>query len=111
MRPDLTAAFRILKDKLGKQRGRMTSNPPDYSSKRWRERAKELREHASTMKDPELRREVEIIADRYERLAERAAKSEEAKEDGARWKRGPPKPGPLRRRSLKLRSRITFARE
>jgi hypothetical protein len=89
----------------------MTSNPPDYSSKRWRERAKELREHASTMKDPELRREVEIIADMYERLAEREAKSEEAKEDGARWKRGPPKPGPFRRRSLKLRSRINFARE
>ena len=87
------------------------SNPPDHSSKRWRERAKDLRERASTMKDPELRQEVEMIADRYERLAERAAKSEEAKEDGVCPKQGPPKLGAFRRRSLKLRSRINFARE
>ena len=66
----------------------MTSNPPDYRSERWRERAKELREHARTMKDPELRREVEVIAKAYERLADSAARREDAKDDGERQKPG-----------------------
>jgi hypothetical protein len=66
----------------------MTSNPPDYRSEHWRERAKELREHARTMKYPELRREVEIIANAYERLADSVARRGDAKDDGERQKPG-----------------------
>src|SRR4030081_2830837 len=60
----------------------MTSNPPDYPPEHWRERAKELLEYARTMKDPELRREVEIISESYERLADRLARREDAKDAG-----------------------------
>jgi hypothetical protein len=66
----------------------MTSNPPDYPPEYWRERAKELREQARTMKDPELRREVEIIAEVYERLADHVARREHAEDDGERRKPG-----------------------
>ena len=60
----------------------MTSHPPDYPSEYLRECAKELLEYARTMKDPELRREVEIISESYERLADRLARREDAKDDG-----------------------------
>ena len=66
----------------------MTSHPPDYRSEHWGERAKELREHARTMKDPGLRQEVEIIAESYERLADLVARREDAKDDGERQKPG-----------------------
>ena len=77
-----------LKSSLGYERRRMTTNPPDCPSEHWRERAKELREHARTMKDPELRREVEVIAKAYARLAASAARREGAKDDGERQKPG-----------------------
>ena len=69
----------------------MTSHPPDYPSEYLRECAKELLEYARTMKDPELRREVEIISESYERLADSAARREDAKDDGERQKPGAPK--------------------
>ena len=64
----------------------MTSHPHDYPSENVRERAKELLEYARTLKDPELRREVEIISESYERLADRLARREDAKDDGERQK-------------------------
>ena len=66
----------------------MTSHPHDYPSENVRERAKELLEYARTMKDPELRREVENIAEAYERLANRLARWKDAKDDGERQKPG-----------------------
>ena len=66
----------------------MTSNPPDYPPEHWRERAKELLEYARTMKDLELRREVEIIAKAYERLADSVAR----RDDGERQEPGAAKP-------------------
>ena len=66
----------------------MTSRPSDRPSEYWRERAKELREDTRTMKYPELRREVEIIAKAYERLADSVARREDAKDDGERQKPG-----------------------
>jgi hypothetical protein len=58
------------------------SHPPDYPTEDLRKRAKDLLEYARTMKDPELRREVEIISESYERLADRLARREDAKDDG-----------------------------
>jgi hypothetical protein len=55
----------------------MTSNPPDYPPEHWRERAKELLEYARTMKDLELRRDVETIAKSYGRLADSMALRED----------------------------------
>ena len=69
---------------MGYGRERMTSQPSDHPSEYWRERAKELREDARTMKYPELRREVEIIAKAYERLADSVAR----RDDGERQKPG-----------------------
>ena len=66
----------------------MTSHPHDHPSENVRERAKELLEYARTMKDPELRREVEIISESYERLADSVARREDAKDDGERKKPG-----------------------
>jgi hypothetical protein len=51
----------------------------DHPSEHWRGRAKELRNYAQSMQDPELRREVELIAERYERLADNVAQRETAK--------------------------------
>ena len=64
----------------------MTSHSPDYRSEYLRGRAKELLEYARTMKDPELRRDVEIIAESYERLADCVARREDTKDDGERQK-------------------------
>ena len=66
----------------------MTSHSPDDRSEYLRERAKELLEYARTMKDPELRREVEIISESYERFADRLARREDAEVDGERQKPG-----------------------
>jgi hypothetical protein len=87
----------------------MTSNPPDYPPEHWRERAKELLEYARTMKDPELRREVEIIAESYERLADSAARREDAKDDGERKKPGAAKLAVYTR--IKVGSQADVARE
>ncbi len=64
------------------------SHLPDYRSEYLRECAKELLEYARTMKDPELRREVEIISESYERFADRLARREDAEDDGERQKPG-----------------------
>ena len=69
----------------------MTSHSPDDRSEYLRERAKELLEYARTMKDPELRREVKIIAESYERLADSAVRRKDAKDDGERQKPDAPK--------------------
>jgi hypothetical protein len=66
----------------------MKSYPPDYRSEYLRECAKELLEYARTMKDPELRREVEIISESYERFSYRLARREDAEDDGERQKPG-----------------------
>jgi hypothetical protein len=55
----------------------MTSHSPDYRSDYLRERAKELLEYARTMKDQELRRDVETIAKSYGRLADSMALRED----------------------------------
>ena len=60
----------------------MTSHSPDDRSEYLRERAKELLEYARTMKDLELRRDVETIAQCYERLAECLTQREDAKDQG-----------------------------
>ena len=64
----------------------MTSHSPDYRSDYLRERAKELLEYARTMKDLELRRDVETIAKSYGRLADSMALREDI--TGARQKPG-----------------------
>ena len=64
------------------------SHPPDYPTEDLRKRAKDLLEYARTMKDPELRREVEIISESYERFADRLARREDAEDDGERQKPG-----------------------
>ena len=87
----------------------MTSHPPDYPSEDLRERAKELLEYARTMKDPELRREVETIAESYERLADSAARREDAKDDGERNKPGAAKLAVYTR--IKVGSQADVARE
>lgn len=46
--------------------------PARYLPARWRKRAKDLREEALTMKNPDIRHELEIIACLYDKLAERA---------------------------------------
>ena len=64
----------------------MTSHSPDYRSEYLRERAKELLEYARTMKDLELRRDVETIAKSYGRLADSMALREDI--NGERQKPG-----------------------
>src|SRR5258706_11095843 len=83
MRPDLIVTSPVVKDKLWTMRGgRIMSHPPDYPTEDLRKRAKDLLEYARTMKDPELRREVEIISESYERLADRLGPREDAQDDG-----------------------------
>ena len=64
----------------------MTSHSPDDRSEYLRERAKELLEYARTMKDLELRRDVETIAKSYGRLADSMALREDI--SGERQKPG-----------------------
>jgi hypothetical protein len=66
----------------------MSGNPSVYPPGYLKERAKELLEYARTMKDPALRRDVEIIAESYERLADSVARREDTKDDGQRQKPG-----------------------
>jgi hypothetical protein len=90
MQPDHIVSSQFVKKALW-ERGRMTSHSPDYRSEYLRERAKELLEYARTMKDLELRRDVETIAKSYERLASGPARREDTKDDGERQKPDAPK--------------------
>ena len=64
------------------------SHPPDYPMEDLRKRAKDLLEYARTMKDLELRRDVETIAKSYGRLADSMAVRQDIKDDGERQKPG-----------------------
>ncbi len=46
----------------------------------WRRRATQARKLAQSMKHPEVKREMELIACAYERLAQHASKRHSAKE-------------------------------
>ena len=61
------------------------------------------------MKDSELGREVEIIAESYERLADSAARREDAKDDTERQKPGAAKLAVYRQ--IKVASQVDVAGE
>jgi hypothetical protein len=48
------------------------SAPPRYSPDRWRRRAEEARAKAMELKNPESKREMVLIAARYDALAQHA---------------------------------------
>jgi hypothetical protein len=50
----------------------MTGSQPEYPPEYWVQCAQEVREKAGGIKDPETKREMEIIARCYERLGQYA---------------------------------------
>ena len=52
----------------------MAESVPDHTPEHWRKCAEEVRKQAREIRDPVVKREMEMIAQGYDRLASHAAK-------------------------------------